>query len=142
MGRGAGATAGGAGGAAGVEVSVGVVGEVCATLVAVAPNTEASKTAASTRLSREGLFMIRACFSSHAGFLVDLDSRPRSDCKLLRSQGGVQLIVSFSAISETLKKEIYGDDKQCFCAVKTKGQLLSGCKRRRGNTNLMDSVCE
>ena len=142
MGKGAGAAAGAAAGVAGVEVSGVVVREVCATLVAVAPNNEAIKAAASTRLSREGLFMIRACFSSHAGFLVNMDSCPRSDCKLLRSQGGVQLIVFFSAISETLKKEIYGDDKQCFCAVKTKGQLLSGCKRRRGNTNLMDSVCE
>src|SRR6266481_9678809 len=73
---------------------------------------------------------------------VNMDSCPRSDCKLLRSPGGVQLIVFFSAISETLKKEIYGGDKQCFCPMKTKGQSVSGCKSRRGNTNRMDSVCE
>ena len=68
MGRGAGAAAGGAAGVAGVEVSGVVVGEVCATLVAVAPNNEAIKAAANTKLSREGLFMIRVRFSSHAGF--------------------------------------------------------------------------
>lgn len=124
MGRGAGAAAGGAAGvagAAGVEVSVGVVGEVCATLVALAPNNEAIKAAARTRLSREVFFMISARFSSRAGFGNPRGSRPRSDCKLLRSRRGVQLIVFFRAISETLKKEIYGADKQRFCAMKTKG---------------------
>jgi len=139
MGKGAGAAAGGA---AGVEVSGAVVGEVCATLVAVAPNIEAIKAAASTRLSCEGLFMIKAWFPPVCRLCGQPGTRPRSDCKLLRSQGGVQLIVFFSAISETLKKEIYGSDKQCFCPMKTKGQSVSGCKGRRGNTNLMDSVCE
>jgi len=62
MGKGAGAAAGGAAGAAGVEVSGAVVGEVCATLVAVAPNIEAINAAASTRLNREVLFMINARF--------------------------------------------------------------------------------
>jgi hypothetical protein len=120
MGRGAGAAAGGV---AGVEVSVGVVGEVCATLVAVAPNNEAIKAAARTKLSREVLFMIRACFSSRAGFLVDMDLCPRSDCKLLAADEGVQLIVFFAVIREILKREIYRGDKKRFCAKKTKGQF-------------------
>ena len=85
MGKGAGAAAGGAAGAAGVEVSGGVVGEVCATLVAVAPNIEAIKAAASTRLSREVLFMISARFPPVQALAVNMDSCPRSDCKLLRS---------------------------------------------------------
>jgi hypothetical protein len=41
--------------------------------------------------------------------------------KVLRSEQGVQLIVFFAAIRETLKKEIYRGDKQRFCSKKTKG---------------------
>jgi hypothetical protein len=41
--------------------------------------------------------------------------------KILRSEGGVQLIVFFAAIRETLKREIYEGDKRHFCLVKTKG---------------------
>src|SRR5258708_3299539 len=122
MGKGAGAAAGGAAGVAGVEGSGGVVGEVCATLVAGAPNIGGVKGGAGRRLRCEGLLMIKAWFPPVWRFCGQSGTRPRSDCKLLRSQGGVQLIVFFSAISETLKKEIYGSDKQCFCPMKTKGQ--------------------
>jgi len=41
--------------------------------------------------------------------------------KVLCSQRGVQLIVFFSAISETLKKEIYGGNKLHFYVLKTNG---------------------
>jgi hypothetical protein len=41
----------------------------------------------------------------------------------LPAEGAVQLIVFVAAIREILKKEIYGQDKQCFCSVKTKGQF-------------------
>ena len=121
MGKGPGAAAGGADGVAGVEVSGAVVGEVCATLVAVAPNIEAIKAAASTRLSGEGLFMIKAWFPPVCRLCGQPGTRPRSDCKLLRSQGGVQLIVFFAVIREILKREIYRGDKKRFCAKKTKG---------------------
>jgi hypothetical protein len=46
--------------------------------------------------------------------------RPRSDCKLLPADASVQLIVFFVAIRETLKREIYGGDKERFCPMKTK----------------------
>jgi len=34
------------------------------------------------------------------------------------------LIVFFAAIREILKKEIYAADKQRFCVMKTKGELV------------------
>jgi hypothetical protein len=43
--------------------------------------------------------------------------------KVSRSEGSVQLIVFLAAISKTLKKEIYGLDKECFCSMKTKAQF-------------------
>jgi len=122
MGSGAGAAAGGAAGGAEVDVS-GVVGEVCATLVAVAPNIEAIRAAASTRLSGEGLFMIKLGFLPCAGSAVNLERAREVIAKLLRLEGSVQLIVFFAVIREILKREIYGGDKKRFCAMKTKGQF-------------------
>ena len=73
MGKGAGAAAGGAAGVAGAELSGAVVGEVCATLVAVAPNIEAINAAASARLSREVLFMISARFPPVQALVIHVD---------------------------------------------------------------------
>jgi hypothetical protein len=88
--------------------------------VAVAPNIEAIKAAASTRLSRERLVMIRAWFPPVQALRQPGSTRPRSVCKLLVPEGSVQLIVFFGVIREILKREIYGSDKQFFCPMKTK----------------------
>jgi hypothetical protein len=45
---------------------------------------------------------------------------------------GVQLIVFFAAIREILKKEIYAADKQLFCVMKTKGELVRSGSRAAG----------
>lgn len=45
--------------------------------------------------------------------------------KIWARRRGVQLIVFFAAIREILKKEIYGEDKQRFSAMKTKGKLMA-----------------
>src|SRR5689334_17416950 len=99
MGRGAGAAAGaaaGVAGAAGVEVSAGVVGEVCATQVAVAPvTTDAVKAPNRTRLSCKVLFMMGTVSPPKQAYLNTGRSCPRSDCTLLPADEGVQLIVFF-----------------------------------------------
>jgi hypothetical protein len=45
---------------------------------------------------------------------------------VLRSPGGVQLIVFFAAIREILKREIYGADKQSFRRDENKGKAETG----------------
>ena len=62
--------------------------------------------------------------------------------KVFSHEGSVQLIVFFAAIRETLKKEIYGCHKRCFCAMKTKRQFDRVRLRLRPITNLTNSVCE
>ena len=54
--------------------------------------------------------------------------RPARTCvvawlKLLRSKESVQLIVFFAAISEILKKEIYGRDKPRLLPIENKGRM-------------------
>jgi hypothetical protein len=133
MDKGAGAAAGGAGGAAaggaagavGVEVSGAVVGGVCATLVAVAPNIEAINAAASTRLSLEVFLMVEVVFLPCRLCEVKPGTRPRSACTLLRSERSVQLIFCFGTIRETLKRGIYGRNKQNLQTLKTKAKSKS-----------------
>lgn len=62
--------------------------------------------------------------------------------KIWAARRGVQLIVFFAAIREILKKEIYRTDKQGFCVMKTKGELVGSGKPARGITNRADLVCE
>ena len=50
---------------------------------------------------------------------------PESDCKLLPSAGGVQLIVFFALIREILRRNIYGSDKHNPMLDENKGVIAS-----------------
>jgi hypothetical protein len=52
---------------------------------------------------------------------------------VLRSSGGVQLIVFFAAIREILKREIYRADKQSFRCNENKEQMGIRVERRPAN---------
>jgi len=64
---------------------------------------------------------------------------PRSDCKVLGSISGVQLIVFFAPIREILKRKIYGGHKQRFFALKVKVSLAAAQVTKCGSTNLTNS---
>src|SRR5438045_2450368 len=62
--------------------------------------------------------------------------------KILRTRGGVQLIVFFGAIREILKKEIYGCDKERRSAIEIKGSVWGCGDEWGGNVNVQYLIYE